>query len=493
MSRASTWTVADEVEVSVNGQALGFLAVSENDQLEISSFDIDASLLADGVNTLSFTQTRSAEWTWGVTEIVLYGPGPHELDVDIDPEFLDDYVVWQTGRGFHMGRIDLTTGLLVETLNTAEYRPIPLSETLQGPEVMRTTQGVVGIGMTDAGLVWFSETESGLLAGTEGMILGFLPKGVTPGLRFAMSDADGNQYLYDNGDISLLELHGGTASSWLNAHEVVVSFFNTSKDVLTIYDVETDKMSLVTDSAYFAVGQQAAITTEQGERYITISAGLSYDIWRDGPAGWTLVQTITSPVRGWYNIDSVEFFEWNGGLFISGIVVNQPGLGTYVDTIPVLYDVSGEAWTVLAGVGDYMDPEVVVLNNGSVAFNYYDINRMVSEFIVVSPDEVNALPKTGAQVSVRFGVPVLASLPCLADTPMFGGPAPSVLLAEARPATDRPQLQSSAGLEGADTFVFRPGRTVLRSLPDMTAPAKGPGAAQFGALAGSLLPALVQF
>lgn len=470
-----------EVAVVVNGQALGHLEVTDDDALGLSTFKIDASLLTGDGDTLQFVQTRSAEWTWGVTDIVLQGAGPYLLDVAVDPEFLEDYVVWQTPTAFHMARLDLNTGLIIETVATALFTPLPIGETLQGPEIMRTSDGIVGIGMTADGLVAFGETGSTLLAGTEGMILGFLPKGVTPGLRFVASDAEGNQYLYDNGTITLLDLNGGAASSWLNASEVVISYYYTDLDLLTVYDVTTGEMTKVADQAYVAIGQQASITLESGDRYIAINAGRTYDIWKDTRLGWIKIQTITSPNPDWFNIDSVELFEWNGALFLSGILTDQPGLGTYQNTIPVLYDVFQRNWTELAPVGDYMDPEVVLLNDGTIAFTYFDINRDIGAFLILAPEDV-----------ARGAAPGSVAAP---GPEGRGGAAVAPMPGAAVPVPERapPLAHAAAGpadLAAAETFVFRSDRPskALAHLPALgPAPAALPFAfAAFGAIARGL-------
>lgn len=67
---------ANEVEVLLNGQSLGFLSKGPNNGLNSGdSFQILASQQTSGTNTLSFEQTISNSYKWGITDILVKEQG----------------------------------------------------------------------------------------------------------------------------------------------------------------------------------------------------------------------------------------------------------------------------------------------------------------------------------------------------------------------------------------------------------------------------------
>ncbi|MCB2101944.1 MAG: M10 family metallopeptidase C-terminal domain-containing protein [Rhodobacterales bacterium] len=88
------WDVdfADEVEVLLNGNHLGYLSVGVNEQLNAGdTFAIGALDQVIGTNELTFQQATNVTWKWGVTNILLTEAGgasaaaPDLFDFDVQP------------------------------------------------------------------------------------------------------------------------------------------------------------------------------------------------------------------------------------------------------------------------------------------------------------------------------------------------------------------------------------------------------------------------
>ncbi len=68
--------IGDEVEVLLNGDHLGYLSAGPNDALNGGDrFFIAADAQREGENVLTFKQTQSASWIWGVTDLLLEDVG----------------------------------------------------------------------------------------------------------------------------------------------------------------------------------------------------------------------------------------------------------------------------------------------------------------------------------------------------------------------------------------------------------------------------------
>lgn len=300
-------------------------------------------------------------------------------------------VAWMDNSAAYLGRVDLDTGELLEVLNQSEVSVSP------DVELIRTSDdGVALIGISDQGLVYVSESETRILDGTEGMRIGFLPKGETPGLRFTMvpedtdpTDSGSDVYLYDNGVVSLLDFgpDGGQAISWLNESEVVV--YNDSD--VQVYNVDTQTFSYVGANVY-EKGHSASLEASGGQRIIAVQGetGDFYDLYRDTDEGWELLRRAIPPSSefGPY-LFSPELFEWQGRMFMSGIMAEVSN--TQNETVLAIYDLLNDTWSQMSPRGGEMiDPETLALNDGSLAMFFRDTLTQSSKYIIVTPDDVAA-------------------------------------------------------------------------------------------------------
>lgn len=356
----------NEVAVFVNGEQIGYMAVTENNSEGFSTFNIPPSLVEEGTNSITFVQLGSPELAWGVTDILIQDHrGGHQLPFSWDPEFHEDgYVVWQVnGDGFYIGQMDMDTGGFLGVINYLPVPPIPWMQTIQAVEIIETTDGgVAAIGMSSEGLIYLSATEAYVLEGTEGLRITAMPKGEVPTLRFIAFDSEG-QYLYNDGTLTELDLGGNRAFQWLNETEVLLR--NEFTDVTSILNVETMEQTVVTDYAYNS-GQAAAFTTSNGDEYVALQGDGYNDIYINTGDGWTFLQRMVNPFYVGDQFWSPEFFEWQGRVFITGFVADD--LSQDADAIVVMYDVGRDAWTRLSGIQPWKDPEVLVLNDGSLAY-----------------------------------------------------------------------------------------------------------------------------
>lgn len=492
--------ILSEVEVVINGVSLGSMLLTEDNGTRLSTFHIPAELLREGFNRLSFEQTQSADWRWGVTDILLMAPGPQPTYMSFDPEFSDDgFVTWQDPTGFHLGRIDLNTGVLIEIVNTIDITPTSLQETWQGPELIRTaSNGMGAIGMAPEGLVYVSETEARLLEGTEGMRIAFTPKGEVDRLRFIMLDADGNYFLYDEGAITELDLGGGRVTNWLNPDEVMVNFGPEHGSEIALYNVETGELTTIIRHAY-DLGHQAGFTSSEGERMIILNHGMHHDLWRDTGDGWELHRRLDSPLDGGTQLWSPEFFEWQGRIFISGYVSNLTGTGA---SALAIYDIQHHVWGQISEVGVFVDPEVVALNDGSIAYYYTDQGKSSQMMTNVSYKDF-VLAAT-LDKSMEDGPP--EDLPPWFKRPdSIGGAAAAAFTSNAGqdPDADRPLISASmragawAWLQApeaedailSDTLIFRPMDPSASPAEGKPAPSEAEGDGVFADPFGGVLRA----
>lgn len=382
----------EEVAVLVNDAFLGYLNVTEEDSLGDSVLDISADLLVEGQNTLSFVQTITTRARWGMTDVLLMGSGIHVSDLPIDPEFsADGYVAWQTNDYFYLGQMDLDTGAMREVLHEVDIKPVDIRLTQQGPEVIETSlHGIGAIGVTRNGLVHYTETEAYLLPGTAGLEIGYTPKGITPGLRFTAHDDDNNVFLYDNGTLTPLDFNGGIVTSWLNESEFVVSYRAVGIDLLGVYNVDTEHFTPIAGYEYGSPAHQAAFTTSEGVQWMALTGGEYHDLWRKEDGEWAFFRRIESPLSTGTYFYSPEFFEWEGHVFVAGVVAQGPGEGV---SAPAVYDIDSDAWAQIGEATTIIDPEVFVMNDGKLAYYYSDISdpaNFVEYFFTTTHDAVTA-------------------------------------------------------------------------------------------------------
>lgn len=375
----------NEVEVFVNGTSVGYLEVSESDNAySETKLVIDETLLELGGNILRFEQMLDDSETWGVTEILLLDEGPHTTPLPIDPEFSEDgYVVWQDYDAFYFGKMDLESGQFLGVLNVVHITPTPLPETLQGPELILTSEGLGAVGTSEQGLVYFDANGSYLITGTEGFRIGLMPKGEVDGLRFVMISPTQEYYLYDDGAIVLLDLQGGKMGNWVNSEMFIVNFSGTGIERTATYNVVTGEFMEVTSRSYGEPGDQAAYQDEDGVQYLLLKGQVSHDLWRRVEGEWEFVRRIKSPLEYGTNAYSPEFFEYDGDLmilfYISG---TQEGIN-----VPTVYNAHTNMWTPLSEPGLYYDPEVIILSDGRLAIHYSDYIRVEQRFFTVSLDD----------------------------------------------------------------------------------------------------------
>lgn len=362
------YDIDDETEVAVyvNGSYLANLAVTENNAEGFNQFHIDGEMLQDGTNSLTFVHLGSPTLTWGVTDILIQDQqGGHDLPFSWDPEYHEDgYVVWQVnGDGFYIGEMDMDTGAFVGVINYLDVPPIPWTQTIQAVEIIETVDGgVAAIGMSNEGLIYLSTTEGYVLEGTEGMRITALPKGELETLRFIAFDGTG-QYIYEDGTLTELQIGANQAFQWLNESEVLLR--NEFTDVTSILNIETMEQEVVTDIEYNS-GQAAAFTMSNGDEYIALQGDGYNDIYTNTGDGWVFMQRMVNPFIVGDQFWSPEFFEWNGGLYVTGFVADS--LDQNADAIVVTYDVTRDSWTRISGVEAWKDPEALVLNDGSLAY-----------------------------------------------------------------------------------------------------------------------------
>lgn len=359
---------AEEVAVYLNGEQIGFLEVTGNNAQGMSTFTVGADMVDIGAtNSITFVAGETSDQTWGVTDLLIQDPrGPHDLPFSWDPEFHEDgYVVWQVnGDGFYIGEMDMDTGAFLGVINYIDVPPIPWTQTIQAVEIIETTDGgVAAIGMSREGLVYLSATEGYVLEGTEGMRFATMPKGEVESLRFIVYDGP-VQYLYEEGTLTRLDLPlGSQAFQWLDDDEVLIR--NDFTNVTTVLNVETMELSVVTTTKYNS-GQAGAFTASNGDQYLVFQGNGYNDIYINTGSDWVLLQRMVNPFPVGDMFYSPEFFEWNGKVFITGFVADD--LSENGDAIVVLYDLARDSWTRLSGIQPWKDPEVLVLNDGTLAF-----------------------------------------------------------------------------------------------------------------------------
>lgn len=479
---------ANEVAVLVNAQFVGFLDVTENNELGFSQLEIDAGLVDAGTNTLTFVQTGDPALTWGVTDLFLAGPGLHELPFYYDPEFTEDgWVAWQTDHdGFYLGRMDLDTGGFLGVVNHLAIPPTTWFETVQAVELIRTPDGVAAIGMTAQGLVYLSETEGYVLEGTEGMHFNAMPKGETPTLRFICADENNLQYLYDDGELTLLPPKIGQAWQWLNEDEVLMR--SNITDVLSVLNVETGELDFVTDQAY-GRGGAAAITTTTGEQMITMQGDGFRDIYTKTEQGWEMTQRITSPLGAGDQHFSPEFFEWHGRVWLLGYVSPEDVIDWTAPTAIVLYDIDNDLWVRVSHVDAWKDPEVLVLNDGSLAWYADDTSVTKQLFNTISYEQAmtrGIITELLARITGRVGHVDEQTVAAGDLTAADAGIAPyTPAITEAwrtnfshlhhepaaEPAAAAPALLTSFGKADAFDFVARAPHLAADVQPDAPVPA----------------------
>ena len=398
-----------EVEVFMNGVSLGYMEAGPDNGLIGSSFEIAAADILSGSNVISFEATRSLEWAWGVTDLILLNSGINVSEMAIDPEFTDDgWVTWQEADQIYIGKYDPNSGALLEVLNASVGGALPFYVTYYGSEFVTTANGPVALGISESGIIYLDENESYYLEGTQGYRVGFLPKGDYDGLRFTMVDLDywvydggvAEVFLWDNGEISLLDFGDPTtrAITWLNESEVAIF----SETQMGVYNVDTAEVTWITEDVYDE-GYIAALETTTGEKYISILHDDGFtDIWTETANGWELWRRLVLPdeIFGEY-LFSPEFQEHNGKLYLMGISAELP---TTTDlTAIVIYDIEADAWSQVSDVQFAFDPEIVPLENGGFSLYYRNSADGITEWFNVTLEEVEALAVPGVVTPLPEG------------------------------------------------------------------------------------------
>lgn len=395
-----------EVRVFLNGKSIGYLSATENNGLGGSRFDISMEDLLSGGNEIEFVMQDSLKRAWGVTDLVFLNQGTNVSTMKIDPEFTDDgWVTWQEADKIYLGKYDTNSGMLMEVVNESVGGALPFYITYYGSELLETSDGVVALGITDHGIIYLDEHDSYILPGTEGFRVGFLPKGVTDGLRFTMVDLDywvydggvAEVYLYDNGDVSLIDFGDNTtrAVTWIN-HKEVLSFSETH---MGIYNVETGVMEWVAENTYDE-GYVAAFQMSNGEKVFSALHDDGFtDIWALTNNGWEIYHRLHTPdeIFGQYMF-SPEFVEYDGDLYLMAISAELP---TTTDlTAIVMYNIMEDTWSQVGDVIYGFDPEVFVLEWG---FSFYFRNSAegITEWFNVSFEEMIALEIPGLPSEYR--------------------------------------------------------------------------------------------
>jgi len=383
-----------EVEVFLNGVSMGYMNAGENNELSGSNFDIAAEdILADG-NVISFEIQADHKRAWGVTDLILLNEGINISSMAIDPEFTDDgWVTWQETEFIYLGRYDTNSGALMEVVNQSVGGALPFYVTYYGSELVPTANGPVALGITDHGIIYLDEHDSYILEGTEGYRVGFLPKGSYDGLRFTMVDLDywvydggtAEVFLYDNGEITLLDFGDPTtrAITWINESEVAIF----SETQMGVYNVDTEEVVWITDDVYDE-GYIAATETSSGEKFISILHDDGFtDVWTLTEDGWELWRRLVLPeeVFGEY-LYSPEFVEQDGKTYLMGISSVLPT--TTDQTAIVMYDFDDDTWSQVTDVQYAFDPEIVALEHGAFALYYRNSAEGLTEWVTVSAQEV---------------------------------------------------------------------------------------------------------
>ena len=450
-----------EVAVFINKEFVGFLTPTDNNSEGLTTLAIDGALIDPGTNTLSFKVNGNPSQTWGITNIFLESPGMKQLPFYYDPEFTEDgWVAWQTDHdGFYIGRMDMDTGAFLGIVNHFDVAPISWFETVQAVEWIQTPDGVAAIGMSEQGLIYLSATEARILEGTEGMTFTCMPKGEVPTLRFICADADGIQYLYDDGVLTALPLRDGVAWQWLNEFEVLTR--NSLTNVTSILNVETGELTTVTDVEYMQ-GQAAAITTSTGQQMITLRGDGYRDIYINTDDGWTFLQRMVSNMWAGDQQYSPEFFEWQGKVWIIGYLSREDTLDWTTKTAVYIYDIETDRYTQLTTVGEWKDPEVLVLNDGSLAW-YADLTSKTQQLY----DSITYDYATNLGIVTEI-FQRLQGFDASADHVSLGGEGAFLVPAGARQAealqapqshlaASRSQISDVLSLfDAEDSFVFRP-------------------------------------
>lgn len=394
-----------EIEVFLNGVSMGFMSVTGNNEMGGSQFDIALEDVADGGNVISFEVAADTKRHWGVTDLVLLNSDINVSTMKIDPEFTDNgWVTWQEADKIYLGKYDTNSGALMEVVNESVGGALPFYVTYYGSELLETSNGVVALGITDHGIIYLDEHDSYIIPGTEGFRVGFLPKGVSDGLRFTMVPLDywvydggpAEVYLYDNGDISLIDFGDETtrAITWLNESEVL-SFSSTQ---MGIYNVDTGEMEWLAADTYDE-GYSAALEMKNGDKYFTVLSDDGYtDIWRNLGSGWELYHRLTTPdeIFGQY-MYSPELQEHDGKLYLMAISSELP---TTVDlTSVVLYNVMDDTWSQVGDVGYWFDPEIFVLDWGFSLY-YRNQDDGTTEWFNVSFEDVLAAEVPGIEAAI---------------------------------------------------------------------------------------------
>lgn len=307
----------------------------------------------------------------------------------IDIEFHETgFCVWADPSGFYYGEINTRTGKLDTIHYYVEADPTPIREVKQGPEFIETADGLMAIGTTDDGLVYFGPDGSELLEGTAGYSIRFMPKEPVDHLYFTMFDADSNVYLYDDGEITALEDIDSEFPYWLSPTELLVM----NAPGYAIYDLETGEFEQITTdpTLNLEIGTHATITPD-GDRMILLAGETHSQLLIETEEGWEEYREIISPFEGFDGLYSAEFVEWQGSLWLSGFTLEEDGPDNGALAKVVLYDIENDQWyAVTAGFQAPRDPESVALDNGDIGIYYFDtvLGVPTTLYKTISPEDL---------------------------------------------------------------------------------------------------------
>ncbi len=298
----------------------------------------------------------------------------------IDAEFMDGVACWQDTE-FVFSAVNPRTGALKDTPARTPIPAAPFTLTSNGPEILRTTNGIECVGTALVGdtpqIVRFDLAGGALVPGTEGLRSPMAPAhAACSPLRYYARYPDNQTAIIEDGEVRPLGVNG-YAMRWLNCDELLL----WRRTGYVLVDVGTKATTPV--SALNVLTEAFPLTTSSGDRLIVIANGTQADLYRDGPEGWTLDRSLKSPDKRLPNFFSTELFEWQGRVWISGVIAKG---GSRSQSKVVLYDTKRKKWkTVGKGGNLYPDPETLPLSSGNLGVYFWFAGEDTTKYMTVRP------------------------------------------------------------------------------------------------------------
>ncbi len=298
----------------------------------------------------------------------------------IDAEFADGSACWQDSE-FVFSDINRRTGALKGTPTRIPIPAAPFTITNNGPEILRTANGVecVGTALVDDTLhiVRFDLAGGALVPETAGLYDPMAPAhAVCSPLRYYARYPDNSTAIIEDGKVRPLGVRG-YAMRWLDCDEVLL----WRRTGYVIVDVNTKATTPV--STLNVLTEAFPLITSSGDRLIVFANGAQADLYRDGPDGWTLDRSLKSPDKRLPNFFSTELFEWQGRVWIVGIIAKG---GFRSQSKVFLYDIQRRKWkTVGKGGNLYPDPEILPLSSGNLAVYFWFAGEDTTKYMTVRP------------------------------------------------------------------------------------------------------------